>query len=237
MILSRLNDNGLRDFATYLVRLKEAPGESPPFDLLTNRAYSEELDEGIEIEKQAYASRYQLGADLVLKLADCDQSRLSSDKGLWAWLALLSFDELCPADNGGNRKPARRDNYILSDRHQDYHRHAIRTTYMLVREHGDTVRYMLSNPLSVRGEFTEQLTGRSYFLSCKGIMQAANLLYADNDRNTWKRGAASKRDGSVRRFGLVVRQFELTYDVISLGGAEIIGLLPKEFGAFLPKAA
>lgn len=106
---------------------------------------------------------------------------------------------------------------------------------MLVREHGDTVRYMLSNPLWKRGEFTEQLTGRSYFLSCKGIMQAANLLYADNIRNTWKRGAASKKDGSVRRFGLVVRQFELTYDVISLSGAEIIGLLPKEFAAFIPK--
>lgn len=232
MKLAKLNDAGLKEFSEYLTKLHESPGAPVPSTMLTDPRYSAEFEKDIDVQSGNFKSRYELGQHLVERLAPCDQTRLAADTGLWSWLALLYFDELCPADASGNRKPSRRDNYILGVRQQDYHRHAIRTTYMLVREHGELVRYMLSSPLSKRGELTEQLTGRSYFLSCRGIMEAAHILYADPDRNIWKRGAASKKPGAVRRFGLVVRQFELTYDVFSLDGEQIVSLLPKEFNQF-----
>ncbi len=237
MKLRRLNDAGVRNFSSYLARLAEAPGESIPNALLDNPAYSEAMDGDIEIENPGFATRYDLGAYLVAKLKDLDQSILANDLGVWTWLGLYYFADLCPSDESGNRKPASQNNYILSERRKDFHRHAIRTTYMLVNSHADTVKYLLSNPLFKRGELTEQLTGRPYFMSCDGIMRAANILYADPNKGAWKRGAATKKPGAARRFGLVVKQFELTYDMFSLTGEQIVQLLPREFNSFRPHQA
>lgn len=236
MKLRRFNDAGIRQFAHYLTRLAEAPAEPIPSELLDNAAYTEHACADIDIENPGFSTRYDLGAYLVEKLQDCDENAIASDAGLWTWLGLFYFVDLCPADSSGNRKPSVMNNYLLSERHKDFHRHAIRTTYMLVREHGDTVRFLLSNPLDKRGELTEQITGRPYFMSCDGIMEAAKLLYADPNKGTWKRGAASKKPGSVRRFGLVVKQFELTYDMFSLTGGQIVALLPQEFNDFRGQA-
>ena len=237
MKLRRLKDAGIHQFSHYLTRLGEAPVESIPSELLENPSYSEEACTATDIENPGFATRYDLGLYLADRLQGCDQNAISSDAGLWTWLALFYFADLCPADISGSRKPSATNNYVLSDRHKDFHRHAIRTTYMLVREHGETVRFLLSNPLAKRGELTEQITGRPYFLSCDGIMEAARLLYADPNKGTWKRGAASKRAGAARRFGLVVKQFELTYDMFSLTGEQIVALLPREFDGFRPQTA
>lgn len=232
MKLKRLNQKGIQEFGRYINVLREVPTEKIPVHILTDDLYTEEFPLDIDIENPGFASRYELGKYLVEKLAGCSQSEIAVDAGLWGWLGLLYFPDLCPANANAERKPSVANNYILSAQHTDFHRHAIRTTYMLVREHGENVRYMLSNPLSKRGELTEQLTGRSYFMSCEGIMEAARMLYADSDRGTWKRGAAAKKPGTVRRFGIVVRQLELTYDLFSLNGAQILELLPGEFNTF-----
>lgn len=237
MRLRKLNHAGINGFAHYLAGLYEAPDQPIPMNLLTDLAFSNDYEIDIDIDNPGFESRYQLGRYLVERLSGFDQNAIAADAGLWAWLGLLYFADLCPEDADGNRRPAASNNYILSAQQKDFHRHAVRTTYMLVRQHGENVQYMLSNPLSKRGELTEQLTGRSYFMSCEGIMTAAKLLYADPDRDTWKRGAATKKPGAVRRFGIVVRQFELTYDLFSLTGNQIVSMLPREFDGFRQQIA
>lgn len=234
MKLRRLNNSGISHFSGWLNHLREGDKEPAPLHILENAEFSEELEWDVEMDDRTFHSRYELGQYLTDRLARCDQRAIQSDAGLWTWLALFWFDRLCPAEPDGGRKPLRNDNYVLSDRHRDYHRHAIRTTWLFVRDHGETVQFVFSNPLSKRGELTEQLTARPYFLSCNGLMEAAYYLYNDHNRGTWKRGAAGNRPGSVRRFAAVLKQFELTYDLYSMHRDEILSLLPvREFWRFM----
>ncbi|MEW6230104.1 MAG: hypothetical protein AB1700_18810 [Bacillota bacterium] len=234
MKLRRLNSTGISRFVDWLDRLRAGKSDPTPIYLLEDAECSGELEWDVDIDDRDFKNRYELGEYLVERLKVCDQRAIQNDAGMWTWLALFWFDRLCPAEPGDSRKPLRNDNYILSDRHRDYHRHAIRTTWLFVREHGQTVQFVFSNPLSKRGELTEQLTSRPYFLSCPGLMEAAKDLYSDPNRGTWKRGAAGSRAGSVRRFGLVLKQFELTYDLYSMKKDEILSILPfKEFTRFM----
>lgn len=239
MKLRRLNNTGISHFVGWLDSLRAGEKDPAPLHLLEYAEFSEELEWDVDVDDRAFQNRYELGQYLVDRLAGCDQRAIQNDAGLWTWLALFWFDRLCPAEPDGGRKPLRNDNYILSDRHRDYHRHAIRTTWLFVREHGQTVHFVFSNPLSKRGEVTEQLTARPYFLSCRGLMEAASHLYNDPNRGTWKRGAAGNRPGSVRRFAGVLKQFELTYDLYSMDRDEILSILPaREFARFMtPPAA
>jgi len=66
-------------------------------------------------------------------------------------------------------------------------------------------------------------------LASRHIIAAANRLYFDPLTNRPKRGAAGSGRGSARRFGLVFRQFDLTYDPDSMPPDAITGLLPSEF--------
>ncbi len=42
--------------------------------------------------------------------------RLSRDAGLWNWLALRYFEQLCPPDAKGVRKPMAAGHYVLEGR-------------------------------------------------------------------------------------------------------------------------
>ncbi|QUV83675.1 hypothetical protein [Chloracidobacterium aggregatum] len=233
MKLRRLNSTGIEHFRNWLNGLREGQQADTP-NLLQNTGFSEELEWDVDVENRDFQSRYELGTYLVNKLAVCDEKAIRNDAGLWTWLALFWFDRLCPADSNGTRKPKRDDNYILSTRYRDHHRHAIRTTWLFVKEHGDKVGFIFSNPLSQRGELTEQLTARPYFLNCKGLMEAAWSLYKKPHQETWKAGAAGNGSGSVRRFALILKQLELTYDLYSMGKEDILSVLPqKEFARFI----
>ena len=54
---------------------------------------------------------------------------------------------------------------------------------------------------------------------CIGMKSSGNL----------KRGAAGKGAGSARRFVRIIRQYQMTYDLNSMNGKEIVELLPYEF--------
>ncbi len=234
MKLRRLNSTGIEHFRNWLNKLRGGNQAPIPQYLLQNTDFSSELECDVDVEDRDFGSRHELGEYLVKKLDACDEQAIRNDAGLWTWLALFWFDRLCPADSNGIRKPRRDDNYILSTRYRDHHRHAIRTTWLFVKEHGDKVRFIFSNPLSQRGEFTEQLTARPYFLNCKGLMEAAWSLYKNPHQETWKAGAAGNGPGSVRRFALLLKQFELTYDLYSMGKEDILSILPqKEFARFI----
>lgn len=235
MKLRRLTSTGISSFAGWLDSLRAGGKDPAPFYLLEHADFSGELEWDVEVENRDFRNRYELGQYLVDGLASCDQRAIWNDAGLWTWLALFWFDRLCQAEPDGGRKPLRNDNYILSDRHRDHHRHAIRTTWLFVREHGQTVQFVFSNPLSKRGELTEQLTASPYFLSCKGLVEAAHYLYDDPNRGTWKRGAAGKGPGVVRRLAGILNQFMLTYDLHSMDRDAILSILPaKEFAKFMP---
>jgi hypothetical protein len=228
----RLNDHGLREFSAWIQSLREGGKALIPSGLLTDPISSEPIGFDATAVQKNFGSRYELGAALVATLTSAEEQAVSRDIGLWSWLALYYFDLLAPADAGGHRNPRMTYTYILSGDFRHHTRHAIRTTWQLVSLYGERSRFMLSKEPSQRGEIIEQLAARQELFSCPAVIEAASELYQEPDSGSFKRGAAGRGRGSVSRLIKVLQQFQLTYDLFSMSGGELSGLLPAEFDRF-----
>lgn len=66
----------------------------------------------------------------------------------------------------------------------------------------------------------------------KAIVEAVTQMYFDPRNGKVKRRIARNSPGGIRRFVAVINQFDCTYDLYSIGIAEIMVLLPEEFAKF-----
>jgi len=91
--------------------------------------------------------------------------------------------------------------------------------------------YSLSDALNKSSKYYEELSSRQGLITNRGVIEAANLLYFDTKQRKPKRGAAvtSKKPGTIMRFIDVIQQFDLTHDLYSMTGEEVLALLPSEF--------
>lgn len=230
----RLNRKGMEAFGRYLDLLTDDGKLSVPFDLLEDPKTSESLSETVEVDSDlVFENRYQMGLYLVGLLSGTGSQNLLGDRGFWSWLALLWFEQLCPAGGDGKRKPSKEYNYILSENWRHRPRHALYTTWMLVANHGENALFMLSKMPHERGELIEQLAARQYFMACRGVIEAAHKIYYDSDRKTFKKGATSqRRGGNIRRFVSYLQQLDLTYDLGSISANSLLDILPREYDRF-----
>lgn len=236
--IRRLNERGLKFFHNYIDRIAGGEKSDPPIAILTDDNWSDTVEFTKEIEMKTFKTRYEMGEYLEQLFRDINSQDIISDIGLWSWLALLWFDQLCPTKSDGTRKPSKPYNYILSPNYNHRPRHALRTTWQLVSKYSGNTRFLLSKSPNERGELLEQLAARQFFIGCTGIIEAASQLYTDPLRNTFKRGSTSqKRRGNIRRFINYLQQLELTYDLYILPGNEIIKMLPREYSGFLEDSA
>ena len=228
----KLNDAGLSAFSRYI---RDGAYGPAPVHLLTDSDTSESFSSRIEPATKLFDNRYTFGVYLNTLLKAFNPAVISGDAGLWSALSLKWFDQLCPPDAQGNRSPQQEYRYILSSNYRHYYRHLVRSPWQLVKDHGEASRFLLisprrrSHPLSIHGEILEQFGGRQQVLGSKPIIQAANKLYFDVQKNRPRTGVAGAGAGSARRFGLVLRQLDLTYDPESMTDSTFIGILPEEF--------
>lgn len=230
--LRRLNDTGIAQFADYL---SGGAKEALPLHLLRHPDTSEPLDVSIKLVPRIYPNRYEFGRELTMRLAQLDPSKISSDRGLWTWLALYVFDQLCPANAEGQRKLDQLYRYVLSSDYRHYYRHLVRTPWQLCRDHGPNSRFLLlpasdsADPLRRHGDILEQLGGTQSIIRSRPIIVEAARLYSDPLSGRPRKGAAGKGGGSIRRFARVLRQLDLTFDpeFMPLGGLGAV--LPREF--------
>lgn len=234
----KLNDAGIAQFRDYI---REGAEGSSPKELLTKPETSSPLSHKIYPGSGDFKDRHAFGQYLNALLKKFDPQQISGDKGLWSALALHWFDKLAPFGKGGNRTLRKEYHYLLSDDYRHYYRHLIRAPWHLVRIHGDASKFVLiaprenPNPLSVHGEILEQMGGRQQVLGSRPIMSAANKLYLDPATGRPRTGVAGNSKGSARRFGLVLRQLDLTYDAAEMHDDKFANLLPGEFDRFKPK--
>jgi len=232
MELRRLSDSGIVRFQAYIDGLRSGHATPPPVEILNSEELTDSVTPRVRVGDQPFASRYELGVYLVDALAALDQQRISRDIGMWSWLALFYFEQLCPRQSDGQRSLRENYTYILSQDFRHYPRHAIRTTYYFVQQYGSQARFMFSKPLHERGEIAEQLVARQELAGCPAVFEAASRLYDDPDRRTFKSGAAGVGKGSIRRFVRVLQQFQMTYDLFSMSASDLLRLLPSEFDRF-----
>ena len=230
--LRRLNPSGHDRFREWLG--DGAPGAAPRH-LLDDPRTTEPLPAVIPRPERIFASRFELGETLVGLLGPLDTATVRLDVGLWDWLSLHLFDQLCPPKASGGRELRKPGHYALEiEDHQRRHRHLVRSAWTLVRLHGANARFILARSLHTHGEASEQLGAYQDLINCRPLIAALSQLCWDDERQAVKRGFLGQQGGSVRRVPPVMKQFRLTYDIDSMSPDEILGLLPREFDRFRP---
>ncbi|MFN2475345.1 MAG: hypothetical protein ABR526_03270 [Chthoniobacterales bacterium] len=178
MTLRRFNTDGVAAFRAYRSRLTIEPTLPPPVQLLEDAAYTEVVCDA-ELSSRSFASRLDAGRFFEELLAAANVPSPELDQGLWAWLTLFYFDEVCPADGNGRRDPKTDEARLVPslDNYQRFYRHLLLGPFLIVRAHRDQPDRaigMLSNPLWRPGEIAEQLASRKELVTNPAVVESSN---------------------------------------------------------------
>jgi hypothetical protein len=231
VIIRTFNEEGLNAFGEILTQLRAGVQVKISPELLFDDSKSEELENRIKIEKVDYVNKSELVKYLVEKLQLKKNKSLYFDKGMWTWLSAFYFDNICLGDKTGSRKVNESAFYVLNDpkNYTKYYRHLLAYPCRVYSEIGESAKIFLNGTFAKRGEITEQFGAYQEIALNKGIIDAANILYWDDVAGNIKKGAAGKNGGSARRLVRIIRQYQMTYDLNSMKGQEIVNMLPAEF--------
>jgi len=228
-VVRRLTDPGTERFRGYLQGLREGSRAQPPRSLLADPKTSEPFAPELPIEKRTYETRLE-AARYLSRVFD-GISCLQEDIGLWTWLSLFYFEQVCPAKPDGTRSPGRDYRHILEPGYLRGHRHLLGGAFLVYGLHGEQAALLLCTKVHQENMFHHELASRQIFISNPSIIQAANLLYLDPRRGRPKRGAQDPKraPGTARRFVDVLQQLDVNYDLYSMSPDAIVRLLPPEF--------
>lgn len=225
------NDDGLNEFERIIGEVRNNTIKNIPEDLLFDNKFSDVFEPVINCQMVNYMNKNELVPYITEQLNLKENKNLYFNKGLWTWLSAFFFDNICPVDGNGKRKVNETAFYILRDpkNYTKYYRHLLAYPARLHSELADSSKIFLIGTFQKRGEITEQFGAYQEIALNKGILDAANILYWDDNSSNVKRGAAGKGGGSARRLVKIIRQYQMTYDLNSMQGNDIVGLLPSEF--------
>ncbi|MFW6025737.1 MAG: hypothetical protein ACOCRX_05280 [Candidatus Woesearchaeota archaeon] len=232
--LKILNEEGKNSFLRYLNELKK---ENWNYDFEMKDEYTtdatEKIDKKILIdEERKFENKIELGKYLHSKFSNlgAEKNKLSTIHGLWNWLSCEWFDQLCPIGDDGTRNVKEKVKYVYQSR--NYHRHIILSSWTIYDMYKKYSKVILYNPLHQYGDMHEQLAAKQDVITNKGLIEAAYILYWNEEDDKIKTGVTN-RDGNVRRLKKVSYQLDMTYDLHAMSGEEIISLLPEEFDHWL----
>jgi len=231
--MRELNAAGIEKFKDFLAAMRET-GESETSlpELLSDETYTRLIPNKIEIELGNFSTKYEIAEYLHEKVSKISAEKRYRNVGMWTWLAVFFFDELCPADTEGSRKIGADSRYILNGEEWDrIFRHLLAGPVLIYDLHRENSIILLYNPVDETGDFLAQLMGRQEIGTNRGVIEAARILYWDSLKKRPKRSSSPQehKPGTLRRFVDVLQQFDLTYDLYSISGEELIQLLPGEF--------
>jgi hypothetical protein len=230
-LIRALTEEGIHSFREYLAQIRAGLTEEPPWELLSDPRSSAKFNPNVEIENLKFATGLDAAKYFYEVLSPVDYSRVDQNIGLWSWLSLKYINQLSPIRKNGLRRPGQDYRFILEPEFRYYYRHLLFGAYTVFRLHSSKVPLLFDGPPSEINKFRLELACRQGFITNKGIIEAANLLYYDVQKGTAKPGAAAttRKPGTLFRFIDVVQQLDLTYDLHSMTGEQVLNLLPKEF--------
>jgi len=235
MKLHILTEEGLTEFRYYLNGLRTGEIADLDRDNLFTENLSIQFEKEIEMFDLKVNSKKEFIIELIEMLKDINLKENYYNVELWSWISVYYFDIVCPKIND-LRKPGADDRHILNpDNWQRYYRHLIAAPIRLYLELRELAIGYLDGSPNTHGEFFEQLASSQELATSPSVIEAANILFWDNEKKEFKRGSRGKnKPGTIRRYARdIIPQFQMTYDLNSMSGEEIIELLPDEFSGWL----
>jgi hypothetical protein len=230
-----LTEAGIQAFREYLQALAAGEQASPPRELLYSPEHSAEFNGNPVIEQRAFTTTLEAADYLADAFSAIDDHLIENNAGLWAWLSLFYFDQTCPPDQSGMRRPGRAYRHIPETDYRHRHRHLLKGPYDIFRRYGDNARLLLCTPLHKENKFLHELAARQNIISNEEILKVATILYFDEAKRRHKSGAMNERNaGSLNRFVSLMQQLDLTYDLFSMRADQLLKLLPSEFDRWRP---
>lgn len=236
--IRKFTDNGVEAFRSYLDDLRSDSTNPPPYELLTDPKTSRHVKGKGKVVQRRFETRLDAARYLDEALAEVEEENIEIDVGLLSWLSLFYFDQVCPPEKTGKRKPGRDYRHILEPGYPNGHRHLLGGAYLVYTVYGwseDISPLLLFTPPHIESKFNHEFAGRQSLITNRGVMEASYKLYFDSAASKPKRGAQVRKKsapGTLYRFIDVIQQLDLNYDLYSMTGAEIISLLPPEFDSW-----
>jgi hypothetical protein len=227
-----LNHVGIDQFRAYLAQLRAGEPADPPWWLLNDPSCTLELSVQPQVDRREFGSRWSVGQYLMERLAVLPGPEVDSNPGLWAWLSLYYFDQVCPANPG--RKPGQDYRHVPDFTFRHRYRHLLYGPYTVYRRHRGHAVLLLAGPLHREQNLYHEITSRIDLIASRGVIDALNNLYFDRKKGGTKRGAQANTllPGTLRRFVQILQQLDVTYDIYGMSGEEILDLLPPEFDSW-----
>ncbi len=233
MILRRLNQAGIEAFRQFLETCRSHTDINHPCDLLEDSALTTVVQPTIEVDQRHFGERRDAAHYLNGLLQPLSDHQIESDAGLWTWLSLCFFDEICPLRNG--RRQIKKDySYIfepMNSRH--VYRHLLFVAWRLLKLAPTHNRLFLGGPVSSLDQATSEVMKRLYITRIPCVFEVLDRLYWDKNRGRIRSGVVTTErvsPGDLRhRFPIRIRQLEMTYDLQSLNADQLIELLGAEF--------
>jgi len=233
MKVRRLTQKGIEEFRMYLAAIRSGAVAEPPRHLLTAPDASAPVQGSPEIEETTFGTRLDAARYLDRAFSGLKLDSIETDVGLWSWLSLFYFDQVCPPGPNRLRKPGRDYRHILEPGYRHGHRHLLGGDYLVytVYDLGEGLcKLLLYTPCHVESRFHHELATRQSLITNKGILQAVHDLHLDKKAGRPKRGTLVRNGpGTLFRLIDVIQQLDLTYDLYSMTGEQILQLLPAEF--------
>lgn len=233
MKIMKMTEQGKLRFITFLDSQKTDQPQVFPQELLTSLEFAEVIGgdttmlDDLDLDDRLATARALNNIVIDLELASAER-----EWGFWTWCSAYLFDRLCKK-SGGHYKPGEIPIWVAEhDNWQRYYRHylaSIWRVYIAHREKEDELVVLLNGPVNTPGELWGQIAANQTLITNPSMIDAVYNLYWDKENLTRKRGAGGN---SPRRFTRVLRQFERTYDFVTMTGDQIVGLLPSEFDRF-----
>ena len=234
-LIRALNAVGIEQFRGYLARLRSGVLADPPRSLLDDSSYTMELPTDIEVSEDRFPSRMVLGKYLCELFAPLRPEELDRNMGLWSWMSLYFFDQVCPVKQDGTRPPGQDYRHIPDFSYRYRHRHLLYGPYQVYRRHAAFSALLLSGPVNSESAIYHEIVSRQDLIANRGVIEAILDLYLDRKRMAPKHGSQDPKapPGSIRRFVRVLQQLDVNYDIYGISGKDICSLLPAEFDSWL----
>ena len=243
-VVRSLNKRGIEEFTANLATLRakrflERP-EQPRFELLEDSRYSEPLQLAeVEVEHRHFANRREFATYINSRFQSAGITHDVDIAGMWEWLALFYFVEICERDEYGRWDVKDDVKYVLtpSGKGRPF-RHLLREPYMTLRRFRDSngrdADVILNQPLNELGDVVESICSRDRINSSVGAMRVANTLFYR--RETDHTDPVSRDSGGLRDFCKFLQNLPNEFNLAEISEHTILAMLPNAFQPLIQEA-